>query len=100
MGLISNSKFVINRKIAWLLGFSVLSLLLVGYMIYAGKKSLGKTNFQISRSYEVIGVIQQLKLIASESEAASFRQRMTGDPAAGHQIENSRLEWRLSLDSL
>jgi signal transduction histidine kinase len=100
MGLISNSKFVINRKIAWLLGFSVLSLLLVGYMIYAGKKSLGKTNFQISRSYEVIGVIQQLKLIASESEAASFRHRMTGDPAAGHPIENSRLEWQLPLDSL
>jgi len=100
MRLVPKPRIVIHRKIAWLLVFSVISLMVVGYLIYATKRNLGKTNFQISRTYDVVGVLQRLNFLASESGSASFRYMETGDPAAVRRLIGTHSEMQRFLDSL
>ena len=100
MRLISKSGFVIHRKIAWLLVFLILSLLVVGYLIYATQRSLGKTSSQISRTYEVISVLQRMTLFTAESDDASYRYLQSGDASAARQIRISHRQLQESLDTL
>ncbi len=100
MRLISKSRFVIHRKIAWLLVFLILSLIVVGYLIYATQRSLGQTSSQISRTYEVISVLQRMNLVTAESDDASYRYLQTGDSSAAHQIRTSHRQLQESLKSI
>jgi signal transduction histidine kinase len=100
MRLVSKPRIVIQRKIAWLMVFSILSLMVVGYLIYATKRNLGKTNFQISRTYDVIGVLQRLDFIGAQSGAAAYRYLESGDADAVREMRDSHLQLQHSLDSL
>ncbi|HET6256604.1 MAG TPA: ATP-binding protein [Puia sp.] len=100
MRLISMPRLVIHRKIAWLLVFLILSLVVVGYLIYNTKESLGKTSSQISRTYEVITVLQRMNLLTAESDAASYRYVQTGDTSALRQMRTSHRQLQQSLDTL
>src|SRR5580658_1122777 len=100
MRLISKPRFVIHRKIAWLLVFLILSLITVGYLIYATKRSLGKTSSQISRTYEVISTLQGMNLLTAESNDASYRFVQSGDPSAARRIKNGQRKLQQALDTL
>jgi signal transduction histidine kinase/CheY-like chemotaxis protein len=100
MRLISKSKFVIHRKIGWLLAFLILSLVVVGYLIYATKQSLGKTSSQISRTYEVISTLQGMDLLTAESDNACYRYIQTGDPNSARRIRTFHRQLLQSLDTL
>jgi signal transduction histidine kinase len=99
MRLIPKPRFVIHRKIAWLLVFLVLSLVVVGYLIYATKASLGKNTSQIGRTYEVISALQNINLFTAESGDASYRFLQNGDPATAGRIRSCHRELLHSLDS-
>jgi len=100
MRLIPKSRIIIHRKIAWLLVFSVLSLMAVGWLIYVSKRNIGKTSSRINRTYEIIGTIQHLMLIVSESGSASYRYLESGDPQAALRLQSSHAELQQGLDSL
>ncbi len=100
MRLISKSRFVIHRKIGWLLVFLILSLIIVGYLIYATQRSLGETSSQINRTYDVISVLQRMNLFTAESDDASYRYLQSGDASAARQILTSRRQLQESLDTL
>src|SRR5580698_10169159 len=100
MRLITKPRFVIHRKIAWLLVFLILSLITVSYLIYATKRSLGKTSSQISRTYEVISTLQGMNLLTAESNDASWRFLQSGDPSAARQIQTYQRQLQQALDTL
>src|SRR5580704_13426795 len=100
MRLISKPGFVIHRKIAWLLVFLILSLIVVGYLIYATQRSLGETSSQINRTYDVISVLQRMNLFTAESNDASYRYLQSGDASAVRQIRTSHRQLQESLDTL
>jgi signal transduction histidine kinase len=100
MRLITKPRFVIHRKIAWLLVFLILSLITVSYLIYATKRSLGKTSSQISRTYEVISTLQGMNLLTAESNDASWRFLQSGDPSAARQIQTYQRQLQHALDTL
>jgi signal transduction histidine kinase len=100
MRLIFKPRFVIHRKIAWLLAFLILSLITVGYLIYATKRSLGKTSSQISRTYEVISTLQGMNLLRAESNDASWRFLQSGDTSAGRRIHTFGRQMQQALDTL
>src|ERR1700691_1012713 len=93
MRLITKPRFVIHRKIAWLLVFLILSLITVGYLIYATKRSLGKTSSQISR-------LQVMTLLTAESNDASWRFLQSGDPSARRRIQTCARQLLQALDTL
>jgi signal transduction histidine kinase len=100
MRLISKSRFVIHRKIAWLLAFLILSLIVVGYLIYATQRNLGETSSQINRTYEVISALQRMNLLTAESDDASYRYLQSGDASVARQIRTSHRQLQESLDTL
>jgi len=100
MRLITKPRFVIHRKIAWLLVFLILSLITVSYLIYTTKRSLGKTSSQISRTYEVISTLQGMNLLTAESNDASWRFLQNGDPSAGRRIQTCGRQLLQALDTL
>jgi signal transduction histidine kinase len=100
MRLISKPRVVIHRKIAWLLVFLIVTFFIVGYLIYAENRSLGKTSSQISRTYEVISTLQGMNLLTSESGAAFYRFLQSGDPSAASQINTFHHQLQQSLDTL
>lgn len=58
-------RIVIHKKITWLLLFSIISLLVASWLLFTGKKSIEKTYFHISQTYEFIGKIQECITAAS-----------------------------------
>jgi signal transduction histidine kinase len=58
MGPILKRNIVIHRKITWLLLFSIFSLVLASWFIYTSKKTIDRTNFRISHTYEIIEMVQ------------------------------------------
>jgi signal transduction histidine kinase len=100
MRLISKSRVVIHRKIAWLLAFLIVTFFIVGFLIYALNRNLGKTSSQISSSYEVISTLQDMNLLTTESGAASYRFLKSGDPSAARQIRTFHHQLQQSLDTL
>ena len=100
MRLISKPRIVIHRKIAWLLVFLILSLVVVGYLIYTTKNNLGKTSSQISRTYEVISTLQSMNLLTAESGDAAYRILQTGDTASDRQLPTLHQRLFHALDTL
>jgi signal transduction histidine kinase len=100
MRLISKYRVVIHRKIAWLLAFLIVTFFIVGFLIYALNRNLGKTSSQISSSYEVISTLQDMNLLTTESGAASYRFLKSGDPSAARQIRTFHHQLQQSLDTL
>jgi signal transduction histidine kinase len=100
MRLISKSRIVIHRKIAWLLVFLIVTFFIVGFLIYALNRNLSKTSSQISRSYEVISTLQDMNLLTTESGAASYRFLKSGDPSSVRQIRTFHQQLQQSLDTL
>jgi signal transduction histidine kinase/CheY-like chemotaxis protein len=100
MRLISNSRIVIHRKIAWLLVFLIVTFFIVGFLIYALNRNLGNTSSQISRTYDVISTLQGMDLLTTESGAASYRLLKTGDSSAARQIRAFHRQLQQSLDTL
>ncbi|HEV3413974.1 MAG TPA: ATP-binding protein [Puia sp.] len=100
MRLIPKSRIVIQRKIAWLLIFLIVTLFIVGFLIYAQNRNLGKTSSQISRTYEVISTLQGIDLLTAESGDASYRFLQSGDPSAARQIKTFHRQLGQSLDTL
>jgi signal transduction histidine kinase len=72
----------------------------VGWLIYVSKRNIGKTSSRINRTYEIIGTIQHLMLIVSESGSASYRYLESGDPQAALRLQSSHAELQQGLDSL
>ncbi len=100
MRLIPKARFVIHRKIAWLLVFLILSLVIVGYLIYATKNSLEKTSSQISCTYEVISTLQGMNLVCAESGNVAYRLLETGDPSLTPQLQSFHRQLLRSVDNL
>ncbi|HTR28198.1 MAG TPA: ATP-binding protein [Puia sp.] len=99
MPLIPKPSFVIHRKIAWLLVFLVLSLVVVGYLIYATKANLGKNSSQIGRTYEVLSTLQRISLFSVESGDACYRFQQAGDSANARGMHSRHGELLQSVDS-
>jgi len=100
MRLIFKSKFVIHRKIAFLLIFLIVTFFIVGFLIYTLNKNLGQTSSQISRTYEAISTLQGMDLLTAESGAAAYRFLQTGDPSAATRIRTTHEQLQQSLDTL
>jgi signal transduction histidine kinase len=100
MRLIVKPRIIIHRKITWLLVFSILSLILVSWLIYISKRNIGRTNFRINQTYEVIGTIQNITLAVSESGSDSYRYLESGDRQAALRLRSSHQELLQGLDSL
>ena len=60
MRVIFNGFSKLQRKIAWLLLFSLFSLGFVGWLIYSNKKNIENTGFWINHTYTVIQQIQEV----------------------------------------
>ena len=52
-------RFVVHRRITWLLLFSIISLVLASRLIYVAKKNIDKANYHISQTYEIIASIHE-----------------------------------------
>ena len=100
MRLISKSRIVIHRKIAWLLVFLIVTFFIVGFLIYALNRNLGNTSSQISRTCEVISTLQGMDLLTTESGASSYRLGKTGDSSTARQIRTFHRRLQQSLDTL
>lgn len=68
----------IQRKIAWLLLFSITSLALVGWLIYSNKRSMREEAFWINRTYSVIEQIERIDSQVAEGESFSLRYGISG----------------------
>jgi PAS domain S-box-containing protein len=62
MGIFLNAKIALQRKIAWLLIFSLFTLFFVGWLIYFSKKNIEKTTSWIDHTYTVIQQIEEIKV--------------------------------------
>jgi signal transduction histidine kinase len=100
MRLISKSRIVIHRKIAWLLVFLIVTFFIVGFLIYALNRNLGNTSSQISRTCAVISTLQGMDLLTTESGASSYRFGKTGDSSTARQIRTFHRQLQQSLDTL
>ncbi len=100
MRLISKSRIVIHRKIAWLLVFLIVTFFIVGFLIYALNRNLGNTSSQISRTCAVISTLQGMDLLTTESGASSYRFGKTGDSSTARQIRTFHRRLQQSLDTL
>jgi len=68
----------IQRKIAWLLLFSITSLALVGWLIYSNKQSMREEAFWINHTYSVIEQIERIDSQVAEGESFSLRYGISG----------------------
>ena len=80
---------IIHRKITWLLLFSVISLAIVSWLIYVSKKGIEEMSVRIDKTYDVIGLLQQMGNSVSESEADIYRYLQNGDQAAALRLRAS-----------
>ncbi len=100
MRLIFKPRIIIHRKITWLLLFSILSLIIVSWLIYISEKAIEKTNLRINQSYEIIGTIQNLNITVAESGSDAYRYLTSGDRQAATRLQSSYTLLQQGLDSL
>ncbi|HVU56796.1 MAG TPA: ATP-binding protein [Puia sp.] len=79
MRTIFNGLSRIQRKIAWLLLFSITSLALVGWLIYSNKRDMREEAFWINHTYAVIEQIERIDSQVAEGESFSLRYGISGD---------------------
>ncbi|HLX67359.1 MAG TPA: CHASE3 domain-containing protein, partial [Puia sp.] len=80
--------------------FLIVTFFIVGFLVYALNRNLGKTSSQISRTYEVISTLQGMDLLTTESGAASYRYLQTGDGNTARQIGTLHRQLQQSLATL
>jgi PAS domain S-box-containing protein len=73
MRIVFNARFALQRKIAWLLVFSFVSLSFIGWLIYFNKKDVENTTFWINHTYAVITQIDKIKTRISAWDSVSGR---------------------------
>jgi PAS domain S-box-containing protein len=78
MNTIFNGLSKIQRKIAWLLLFSITSLGLVGWLIYSNKRNMREEAYWVNHTYSVIEQIQRVDSLAAEGESFSLRYSISG----------------------
>ena len=78
MRTILNGLSKIQRKIAWLLLFSITSLGLVGWLIYSNKQNMREEAFWINHTYSVIEQIERIDSQVAEGESFSLRYGISG----------------------
>lgn len=78
MRTIFNGLSKIQRKIAWLLLFSITSLALVGWLIYSNKRNMREEAFWINHTYSVIEQIERIDSQVAEGESFSLRYGISG----------------------
>jgi PAS domain S-box-containing protein len=78
MRTIFNGLSQIQRKIAWLLLFSITSLGLVGWLIYSNKRNMREEAFWVNHTYAVIEQIERVDSQVAEAESFSLRYAISG----------------------
>lgn len=73
MRIVFNARFALQRKIAWLLVFSFVSLSFIGWLIYFNKKDVENTTYWINHTYAVITQIDKIKTRISAWDSVSGR---------------------------
>ena len=68
----------IQRKITWLLLFSITSLCLVGWLIYSNKTNMKNEGFWIDHTYSVIEQIERIDSEMAEGETYSLQYSISG----------------------
>src|SRR4051794_17912931 len=75
MRIFFNGTPKLQRKIAWLLLFSVLALFFVAWLILANRRNIEKTAFWINHTYDVIALIEQIDTRIPELESDTHLQK-------------------------
>ena len=86
----------LQRKIAWLLLFSVLALFFVAWLILANRRNIEKTTFWINHTYDVIALIEQIDTRIPELGSAANIQKK--NITASGTAERSTLYEELNRD--
>ncbi|HTI92147.1 MAG TPA: ATP-binding protein [Puia sp.] len=73
MRIVFNARFALQRKIAWLLVFSFVSLSFIGWLIYFNKRDVENTTFWLNHTYAVITQIDKIKTRISAWDSVSGR---------------------------
>ena len=73
MRIVFNARFALQRKIAWLLVFSFVSLSFIGWLIYFNKRDVENTTYWINHTYAVITQIDKIKTRISAWDSVSGR---------------------------
>jgi len=82
----------IQRKITWLLLFSIASLCLVGWLIYSNKANMKNEGFWIDHTYSVIEQIERIDSEMAEGETYSLQYSINGaDSLKAHMQESHGL---------
>ena len=87
----------LQRKIAWLLLFSVLALCFVAWLISANRRNIEKTSFWLHHTYEVLEMIERINTSISELGSPSYPHDGNGhalykaDLARAHEELNRNL---------
>ncbi|MDO6434869.1 ATP-binding protein [Flavitalea sp. BT771] len=68
----------IQRKITWLLLFSIASLCLVGWLIFSNKANMKNERYWIDHTYSVIEQIERIDSEMAEGEAYSLQYSISG----------------------
>jgi PAS domain S-box-containing protein len=89
MGTIFNGLTRIQRKIGWLLLFSISSLFLVGWLIYSNKANLKNEGFWIDHTYSVIEQIERIDSEMAEGEAFSLQYSISGADSLKADMQES-----------
>ncbi|HEY4286400.1 MAG TPA: ATP-binding protein [Puia sp.] len=71
MRIVINARFALQRKIAWLLIFSFVSLSFIGWLIYFNKKDVESTTYWLNHTYAVITQIDKIKTRISAWDSVS-----------------------------
>ena len=78
MSSIFNGLSNIQRKIAWLLLFSIASLCLVGWLIFSNRYNMKNEGFWIDHTYSVIEQIERIDSEMAEGESYSLQYSISG----------------------
>ncbi|MDR3716832.1 MAG: PAS domain S-box protein [Puia sp.] len=90
----------VHRKISWLFLFSVFCLCLVGRLILLNKQDAEKTGFRINHTWEIIGALDQINDLVSESQVAAFGYIISADGAWKSQLLQTRKNLQQELGRL
>ncbi|MBN9383208.1 MAG: response regulator [Chitinophagaceae bacterium] len=98
MRTIFNGLTGIQRKIVWLLLFSISSLCLVGWLIYSNRDNMKNEGFWIGHTYSVIEQIERIDSEMAEGETFSLQYSISGTDSLRREMQESHalLEQHLS----
>ncbi len=89
MSVIFNGFSNIQRKIAWLLLFSIASLCLVGWLILSNRSNMKNEGFWIDHTYSVIEQIERIDSEMAEGESYSLQYSISGADSLKADMQES-----------